>query len=144
MGAPHTTLHRHVMFLHRSPSPPAPARSALEAETSDDFRASRFNQEEILDALPSVLRQEVVLYTNAALLSRLPSLARQQPDVQAFVVEHLRRQTAMTGEYIAVENSAADSMFFLAKGKVRHDNRGGGIGATSQRTAASQFCPLGV
>ena len=91
---PTRTWHGPRAHVHpRDPYPPlAHVHSALEAEL-DDNRASRYNQEEILDALPAVLRQEVVLYTNSVLLSRLPSLARQQPDVQAFIVEHLRRQT---------------------------------------------------
>ena len=63
-----------------------------QADAIEAQRASRYSQKQILEFLSPSLRQEVVLYTNAGLLSRLPSLARQNPDVQAFIVERLRRQ----------------------------------------------------
>ena len=62
------------------------------SDDPDSHRVSHYNQQRILDALSPGLRQEVVLYTNSALLSRLPSLARQIPEVQAWVVERLRRR----------------------------------------------------
>jgi hypothetical protein len=89
-------------FLHTTCATPTPLahRSYFDqVEVLDTQRASRFNQQQVLDSLSPYLRQEVVLFTNAGLLSRLPSLARQPADVQAFVVEHLRRQVVSARDY---------------------------------------------
>lgn len=95
----------------RHPAPPRPPKRTVirlcsyidHADDLDSQRMSTFNRQEILDALSPGLRQEVVLFTNAALLSRLPSLARQTPEVQAFVVERLRRR-------IVSENATAGTI----------------------------------
>lgn len=76
------------------PPPLRPPRSYIEHadDGGDAARLASVSQTEILSALSPGLRQEVMLFTNAGLLSRLPSLARQAPEVQAFVVERLRRR----------------------------------------------------
>lgn len=56
------------------------------------------NQQVILESLSPSLRREVILFTNAHLINRLPALAREPPEVQAFIVERLKRNHAVPGE----------------------------------------------
>jgi CRP-like cAMP-binding protein len=112
-----------VRFAHVSKLPRQLTARILQwyerADAGDAARASKFSQNAILDTLPPPLRREVILYTNRLLIAQIPLLARESAQLQAGIVENLRRNYAVPGEVIATENAPAETMYFLVKGSVR-------------------------
>ena len=79
---------------------------------------SDYDASEIFGALPSVLRNAVVLHVQEDSVEKIPFFHNKMPDFIAEVLEHLQPTFIPKGEFILKEGTKQNEMFFLIRGSV--------------------------
>ena len=79
--------------------------------------SSNYNVDELLDELGSGLRADVLLYMDRNLISAIPFLQNKVPQFVADCISMFQPMVFQESDYICKENTQADEMYFLVKGR---------------------------
>lgn len=79
--------------------------------------SSNYNVDELLDEMGSGLRADVLLYMDRNLISAIPFLQNKVPQFVADCISMFQPLVYQEGDYICKENTQADEMYFLVKGR---------------------------
>jgi len=79
---------------------------------------TNFDENEILTDLPDCIRDEVVLFLNRDIVSKIPFFDSSDDSFIAFVVSLMRPQFCIPEDFIFMEGDLGTEMYFLVKGCV--------------------------
>jgi len=79
--------------------------------------SSNYDVDELLDELGSGLRADVLLYMDRSLISAIPFLQNKVPQFVADCISMFQPMVFQADDYICKENTQADEMYFLVKGR---------------------------
>ena len=79
--------------------------------------SSNYDVDELLDELGSGLRADVLLYMDRNLISAIPFLQNKVPQFVADCISMFQPMVFQADDYICKENTQADEMYFLVKGR---------------------------
>ena len=114
-------INEFVRTAKLSPNLAKRVRSYFEFKLSHSQRAflmcSQYNSDEILCELSSNLRAEILLFLEDNLVSNIPFFKGKVPQFIADTISMFQPMVFQKGDFIVKENTQADEMFFLVKGR---------------------------